>query len=85
MPQSVKRPTLDFDSGHDLTVCRIESHVWLCTDGMEPARDSLSLFLCPSPACACALSLSLSLKIKKHFFKKEVFMVVWWQEKNVNR
>ena len=30
--QSVKRPTLDLGSGHDLTVPEIESHVGLCAD-----------------------------------------------------
>ena len=58
MAQTVKRPTLDFDSGHDLTVLEFEPHVGLrAGDSVEPARDSLSpSFLCPSPA------LSLSLK-----------------------
>ena len=49
--QSVKRPTLDFDSGHDLMVRGFEPHVGLCTDGVEPAWDSLplsvSVCLCP--------------------------------------
>ena len=26
--QSIKRPTLDFGSGHDARVCEIEPHVW---------------------------------------------------------
>ena len=53
--QSVKRPTLDFGSGHDLMVC-----------GFEPTLDSrltaqnllgiLSPSLCPSPACGLSLS-----------------------------
>ena len=47
---SVKDLTLDFGSGHDLTVCEMESCVGLCADSMEPAWDSLS----------CTLSLSLS-------------------------
>ena len=42
---SVKRQTLDFGSGHDLTVCEIEPHIGLCADSVEPAWDSLSL--CP--------------------------------------
>ena len=66
MAQSVKHPTLDFGSGHDLTVCEIKFNVGLCTDSKESAWDSLSASL-PTPtllACACthvcALSLSLS-------------------------
>ena len=31
----VKRPTLDFRSGHDLTVGEIEPHVRLCTESLE--------------------------------------------------
>ena len=58
--QSVRQPTLDFDSGHDLTVCGIEPCLELCTDNTEPAWDSLSLSLCPSPAGSLPLSLSLS-------------------------
>ena len=33
--QLVKRPTLDFRSGHDLTVGEIEPHVRLCADSLE--------------------------------------------------
>ena len=54
----VKHQTLHLGSGHDLTVREFESHMGLCVDSMEPAWDTLSLFLCPS--------LSLSLKINKH-------------------
>ena len=56
--QSVKCPTLDFSSGHDLVVLGIELRVGLCTNSMEPAWDSLFL---PSP---------LSPNIKKIFFNK---------------
>ena len=52
--QSVKHPTLDFDSGHDLTVREFKLHVRLHTDGAEPAWDSL----CASPPLACSLSKS---------------------------
>ena len=63
--QSVKRPTLDFGSGHDLTVCEFKPRIGLCTHSEEPALDPLSPSLCPSPACIL-LSLSLSLsKINK--------------------
>ena len=54
--KSVKCLTLDFGSGHDLTVHGAEPHVGLCTDSEEPAWDSCSL--------------SFSVKIKKHV-KKE--------------
>ena len=66
MAQSVKRPTLDLGSGHDLTVCEFRSHIGLCADGVELAWGSLSLplSLCPS-LLVCAVSLSLSPKINK--------------------
>ena len=35
MAQSVKRPTLDFGSGHDLTVREFQSCVGLCADSGE--------------------------------------------------
>ena len=56
--QSVKCLTLDFGSGHDLTVHEIKPCIGLCTDSPEPAWDSLSLSL-PLPHL-CALSLSVS-------------------------
>ena len=43
--QSVKRPTLGFGSGHDLTVRGTES---VSAVSAEPALDSLSLFLSSS-------------------------------------
>ena len=54
--QSAKRLTLDFSSGHDLTVHGFKPHVELCADSSEPAWDSLSLALCPSPAHTPSLS-----------------------------
>ena len=60
--QSGKWPTLDFSSGHDLTVCELEPHVSLCADSTVPAWDSLSLSLCPSPALSVSLSVSLKKK-----------------------
>ena len=57
--QSVEWPTLDFGSGHDLTVCEFEPHVGLCADSIEPAWDPLSSLSLPFPS-----SFSLSLKNK---------------------
>ena len=48
--QSVKHPTLDFGSGHDLTICGFEPHIGPRNDSEEPAWDSLSL--CPSRVLA---------------------------------
>ena len=61
MTQSVKRPTLDFGSGHDLTVGDVEPGVGPCTDSVEPAWDSVSLPLSPAH--------SLTLK-NKYFLKR---------------
>ena len=48
--QSIKCPTLDFGSDHDLMICDIDSHVGLCTECGAHLGFSLSL----------SLSLSLS-------------------------
>ena len=45
MAQSVKRPSLDFGSGHDRTIREFKPRVGLHVDGVEPAWDSLSLSL----------------------------------------
>ena len=58
MAQSVKRPTLDFGSGHDLTVRECEPCMGLCTDSTEPAWDSLSSSLSAPPLLALSVSLS---------------------------
>ena len=64
MAQSVKRPTLDFGSGHDLTVRGFEPHVGLSPDSAEPAWGSLfpslSLSLSAPPLLSRFLALSLS-------------------------
>ena len=71
MAQVIERSTLDFGSGHDLTVRGFKPRVRLCADSLEPGACfgfcvSLSLSL-PLP-CSHALSLSLSkLNIKKKF------------------
>ena len=49
---AVKQQTLDFGSGHDLTVRDMEPHVGLCAESAEPAWDSLSLSL-PLPCSLC--------------------------------
>ena len=49
--QSVKRPTLDFSSSHDLVVLEFEPHVQLRADSVEPPWDPLSplSFSAPPP------------------------------------
>ena len=56
--QSVKRPTLDFGSGHDLTVHGFGPHVGCRPASAEPAWDSVSLLSLHS-----LLVVSLFLKI----------------------
>ena len=58
--QSVEHPTLDFGSGHDLTVLVFEPGVRLSADGMEPAWTSLTPSLSAPPLLVLCLSLSLS-------------------------
>ena len=58
MAQSVERLSLDFGSGHDLTVCEFEPHIELCAGSLLGIL-SLHLSL-PFPRLR-----SLSLKIKK--------------------
>ena len=60
MAQLVKRPTLGFSSGHDLTVHEFEPRTGLCADSVEPAWDSLSLPL-------HLLAVALKNKVKKIF------------------
>ena len=65
--QLIKHPTLDFCSGHDLTVCEIEPCVGLCLHWQHGACLGFSLPLSlprlPSLMCARARSLSLSLSL----------------------
>ena len=42
MAQLIKRPTLGFGSGQDLTVLGFKPRVGLCADIVEPAWDSVS-------------------------------------------
>ena len=60
MAQSVKRLTLGFSSGHDLTVHEFEPHVG-STLTVWNLLGSLSPSLLAPPLLICALSLSLSL------------------------
>ena len=62
--QLVKCPTLGFRSGHDLPVREFKPPIWLCTDGVEPAWDSLF------PSFSAPPLLALSLKINKTKLKK---------------
>ena len=66
--QSVKRLTLDFSSGHDLTVCDREPRVGLCADSAEPPWDSLS----PSLSLPLLRSKSVSLSLKKTKTKTKI-------------
>ena len=73
MPQSVKRPTLDLGSGHELTVGGIEPRIGLCTCLGFSLPISISLSLCPSPTAARARSLSqTNLKKKKRRDTREL-------------
>ena len=64
--QSVKHPTLNFGSGHDLTVHEIQPYVGLCADSMEPAWDSLFPSLSASPLLTLSVPPFLSLSKNKH-------------------
>ena len=55
MVQLVKRPTLEFNLGHDLMVHELKPHVGLCSDRAEP---SLGFSLSPSLSDPPLLSLS---------------------------
>ena len=59
MAQLVKWPTLDFGSGHDLTLCETEPQIGLSTDSTEPAWDSFSPLSLPSLS-PLVISLSFS-------------------------
>ena len=64
MAQLVKRPTLDFGLGHDLTVREIEPRVCLRAGTEEPAWDSVSLSLSDPSPCALFLKINKHKKIK---------------------
>ena len=46
---SLKCPTLDFSSGHDLTVRWFKSHIGLCANSAKTTWDSLSPSLSTPP------------------------------------
>ena len=62
----VECPTLDFGSGRDLTVHGNKHFVRLCTQGTEPAWDSLSRPLYLPPLLTCSLSLQVNKHEKNH-------------------
>ena len=57
MAQSVKRLTLNLNSGRDLSVRELEPRVELYTVGVEPAWESVSAL---PPALSVCLSVCLS-------------------------
>ena len=63
-------------------IYEIESHVGLCTDSAESARDYFSPFPSLSLSLLCTCAHMLSLKINKHFFKKGVG---WGLSENFNQ
>ena len=56
--QTDKHPTLDFNSGHDLTVHEFKPGVRFCADSTESAWDSVSLPLSSPPLLTFSFSLS---------------------------
>ena len=73
---SVRCPTLDFSSGHDLTVHEIEPHVRLCAGSTEPTWDSLSLSLSVSFSLSLSPLLTHSFSLKINKFQKIKKMVI---------
>ena len=65
MAQSTEHLTLDFGSGHDLTVHGIEPRTGLCGDSVEPAWDSLSPLSLTIPMLVHYLSKKSPLSKKK--------------------
>ena len=76
--QSIKRPTLDFGSGHGLMVHGLQPHVGLCTGSMEPSWGGEGFSLLSGPphllmhthththTHTLSLSLSHSLSLKNN-------------------
>ena len=82
MAQSVKDLTLDFCSGHDLTVCEIKPPVGVCADSVGPAWDSLSLSLSVSQSVSAPPSLMLSLSVSLKINKKNILKKILKKIKN---
>ena len=68
--ESVKHPTLDLSSGHNLMVCGFESRIGLCADSMKPTWDSLS------PSLSLPLPRLLSFKNKHKRIMKPTFITI---------
>ena len=64
MAQSGKCQTLDFSSGHNISICEFETCDGLHNDSVEPAWDSLSLPLSAPPPLVRALSKEINFKKK---------------------
>ena len=60
MAQSIKLLTLDFCSGHDLTVCEFEPCARIYANKVESAGDSLTPLLCLTLPFSYSLSVSVS-------------------------
>ena len=73
MAQSAKHLTLDFGSGHDLTVCGFEPQARLCADSTEPAWDCHPLPL--------SKYLNIKKKHKKQQQQKTIKKKVFTQKK----
>ena len=77
MAQSIKRPTLDFGSGHNLMVCEMERRVGFYTDSTARSLLGISLSLslpftlCLSPTHTRSLSLNKSEKKKRRNIETE--------------
>ena len=63
----VKRLTLGFDSGHDLTVCEFEPPFGLCADSTA----SLGFSLSPLPLSLLVLSLKVNKLITKKYLSNK--------------
>ena len=70
--QSVKHLTLDFRSGHDFRVPELQSGVRFWADGVETARDSLSLSL---PVCSSSPPPSQNKHLKKTVKEKKYIKI----------
>ena len=94
--QSVKHPTLNFSSAHDLIVMRPSPSSGSVLR-LEPGWDSLSLSLCPSPLLVHTVSLckikwnlkngcpspsKIASAVRFHFIKRLLSWKTKWEVKN---